>query len=778
MNDLVQRISDALRTKRERKIRQFGDFTMIKELGQGQQGIAVLAESPNRKRFAIKLYAPRDKDPRITKDGKERFIREAKILLGLKHRNIVNVYVGGSARWHGSEHKWVVTADFAEPGDVPYYIMDYVEGKSVKSAFYKGFVKKLQKYKADFSKGTQQNLNLFEQLIVQASGAMAFFHGKGVIHRDIKPDNIIYSPQDNTFIIVDFGFAKPFRKGASESLQGVIRRKPYIDIESEQQGISDELVDQHHFASMLLEILEIFKSIYADRNYNGMRIVLEKAAAHPRKQRYMNISEFLKAMEPYLYLNPYRSYNFQMGTFLIPITRFGHFNAKLRIPFSGSIPLFQEMLNVIDTDDFQRLRGVCQLGPAHFVYPGAKHTRFEHSLGTYFLSLKYLEVLLKNPIFFEAIENVDEAIKLVVLGSLLHDIGHYPFSHWIEEMRGLRDELEFRRHEDRARNIVLGGKIGEIIKEQWEVDANLVCKLISGTELSPREELLRSIIDSVIDVDKIDYMQRDSAHCGVPYGVAFDVERLISSLWINKQRNKICLTEKGRSCFVALITSNIVMYQEVYWHKTVRACTAMFKRFLYESLLGEIVDAKRLKEEYLYYPDQRFVETLYAKAKRDEELSKLIKPFVNKGRTLYKPAYVHYHGLPLYIRHDSTKDFFNTLSKSNYPLQVEMVHCLVEELRPYIPQIKELDILLETTPVGYREAAPLIDFQFYDSKLGEYESLTPEIMSLNKYLDTYRRSYIFCKPEYYGKMRDLTKNGTLNKIYGMVVETVRNKNKT
>jgi len=769
MFDLAEAIIQALKTGKGTEILQFGDFKITKKLGRGQQGIVLKARSPNDKEFAIKLYCPRDEHPAITGEGRDRFVREAAILLKLKHRNIANVYAGGSAKWDISAGKWLTSSDFASPGETPFYVMDFISGESVKSLFYRRFSKK--NHVIDPAKCTPSRLNLFEQLVTQISEAMYFFHNKGIVHRDIKPHNIIYSKHDNTFVIVDFGFARYFKRGP-RSLYGVILETPYVDRDSWEKGTVDHLNDQFMFASMILEVLEGFRSIYTGRNYNGIKSSLEKATL-ARNQRYGNMSDLKKAVEPCLYSYPYRNYYFQTDSFLVPFTRFGHFDQNIRIPFSGSIPFFSEALHIVDTNDFQRLRGVRQLGPTQFVYPGAGHTRFEHSLGTYYLSLKYLEVLLKNPIFYEAVEDVEEAVKLVVLGALLHDVGHHPFSHWIEEMRGLPQELGFAKHEERAKEIILDREIGKVITKEWEVDPELVCKLISGSRLSRREELLNSIIDSDIDVDKIDYLQRDSAHCGVPYGVAFDVERLISSLWVNEGRNKICLTDKGRSSFVALLVSNIIMYQEVYWHKTTRVCTAMFKRFFYDFLTKEIAPIKTVKREYLFYSDDRFIETLYTRAKRQKEqkLATLIQPFANRGRVLYKPGYVHYHGRPLYISHRNTMVFFERLAKLDYPGQIEMTSCLLETLRKSeFPEMEEYDIIIETTPVDYREVALLRGFQFYDSKLGKYESITPEIDVLNKYLESNRRSYVFCKPKYYEKMIRIVKNGKLNDMFGQVLE--------
>lgn len=770
MNSLVEKMLRAIKEKDE-KFLQFGDFVIMRDLGHGQQGIVVLAKSPNNRFFSIKLYSPTDENRSAIEKGKERFAREAKILLKLRHRNIANVHLGGSAKWDTSRNKWLVSTDFAHPGEVPYYVMDYVKGDNVKSLFYSGYFRKRMQYRIAPHKSSEKTLNLFEELVIQVSDAMKFFHDKGVVHRDIKPDNIIYSAHDKTFVIVDFGFARYVKKDALMSYQDIIVKKPYIDLESEQQGKVDHLADQFMFAKMLLEIVQLFRPpFYPDRYFRGLISVLEKAASPRRDMRYANMEEFRKAIEPYLYSYPYQGHNFQIGAFLIPIRRFGHFFSKIRIPFSGSVPVSREILEIIDTSDFQRLRGVSQLGPCQFVYPGANHTRFEHSIGAYYLALRYLQVLLKNPYFYEAVEDVEEAIKLVVLAALLHDIGHYPYSHWIEELTGLPDDMTFDRHEERAKEIILERELGDIIETRWQADPIQVCRLISGGTFSSREELLRSIIDSDIDVDKIDYLQRDSAHCGVPYGLSFDVSRLTSSLWINEKRNKICLTEKGRSSFAALVMSNIIMYQEVYWHKTVRACNAMFKRFFYEFLERSMVSMKTTRRRYLSYSDEMFIGALWRNVKGDEELSALLRPFVNRGRILYKPAYVHYHGHELYVERESTKRLFDLLASKDYVTQVEMSRSFAGEIKKHIPELKSLDVILETTPITYREVAELSGFEFYDTKKGEYEAPTSEIKGLNRYLETNRRSYIFCKPKYYDRIRALQGNNVLNRVMAQVAE--------
>jgi len=773
LNPLVEQILEALKERKDGEILKFGALKIVKNINHGQQGIVVKAQNPNGKFYGIKFYAPSDKNPSLLQRAKTMFMREAKILVKLRHRNIVGAHAYGSATF---DKKWKIHWGFSKQGKTLYYVMDFVEGESARKLFFTKCDDNIKKYVADFSKGSNLNLDLFEQFILQVSDAMGFFHKAGIVHRDIKPDNVIYSPTDNAFIVIDFGFGKDFGEGEKEGSNGeIIVRRRYLDKDTEEKSPEeDHLLDQFFFAAMLSEILPIFKPIYTRWNYNGIRSVLEKAMGE-RNQRYADMEEFRAAITSFLFICSYSNYEFHVGSFLIPSLRFSFFDRQMRIPVSGSIPISKELTRIIDTKDFQRLKGVRQLGPTFFVYPGATHTRFEHSLGTYALSLKYLEVLLRNEEFFKAIDDVDETIKLVALAALLHDIGHYPYSHWIEEIDGLPEDLNLVSHETRVRKIIMGNKIGEIIKEQWNVKPELVCQIIKGHRLQGREELIKSILDSAIDVDRVDYLQRDSAHCGVPYGSAFDAERLISSLWFNEKVNSICLTEKARSTFTALVTSNVVMFQVVYWHKTVRACEAMFKRFFYEFVRKESVDYKTISE-YLTYSDDRFVQKLYVKSKKDQNLSKLISPFAFQGRELYKPAFVHNpeHGKV----HANTAHFFKTLARQSYPEQVRSANILAERLKKSFPTIEENDILLESTPVKFDHEMPkLIGFEFFDQILERFEPPTNEISNLNSYLELNRRSFIFCKPKHYEDIRAIARNGKLNEILGDVNQEVDVKSK-
>ncbi len=464
-------------------------------------------------------------------------------------------------------------------------------------------------------------------------------------------------------------------------------------------------------------------------------------------------------------------FQLKLNEYLCP-NRFGRFSFKLRIPVSESILLPEEVRNIIDTPEFQRLRGIRQLGPTIFVFPGANHTRFEHSLGTYFLSLKYLERLMDVPLFREICESLDEAVKLIVLSSLLHDIGHYPYSHWIEEI-GEINAIKFPTHEDRAKQIIKNGCIGRLIEKHWEVNPEDLTNIIAGKPLHRKIELLvNSIINSPIDVDKVDYLIRDSIHCGVNYGKGIDVERLLISLYIDPSTSRICLTDKGRSCLLSILGCRNIMYQEVYWHKTVRACTAMFKRFFYEYVKREIDDLESIKS-YFEYPDDEFVNVLFKKSKTYDELSKLITSFAFKGRSLYKPAYI-FSKSNLSEEPYNTREFFiKILEKSSYKRLVDISNVLAERLQRLIKGLEPHDILIDTTPIkAEREIYKLDGFKIWNIRKERFETYPREVNALNEYLRNNMQAYIFCNPKYYRDIKELALQGKLDKILGEIIDEV------
>jgi uncharacterized protein len=227
---------------------------------------------------------------------------------------------------------------------------------------------------------------------------------------------------------------------------------------------------------------------------------------------------------------------------------------------------------------------VRQLGWTYLVYPGATHTRFEHALGTHHLSRRTLALLCESE---DAPSITEDEQAIVRAAALLHDVGHYPFSHALEEIGALH-------HEDGARPLITMGAVAAILRSQLADDApDRVFDLIRGKSASP----LQGLISGSLDLDKIEYLKRDAFMCGVPYG-EIDVDRLTNSMVLvddpaSGQRT-LGVREKALSALESLLFAKYQMYRNVYWHHAVRSATAMYKRLVEDAIQAGVIDAASL----------------------------------------------------------------------------------------------------------------------------------------------------------------------------------------
>ncbi|HET7583529.1 MAG TPA: HD domain-containing protein [Gemmatimonadaceae bacterium] len=256
----------------------------------------------------------------------------------------------------------------------------------------------------------------------------------------------------------------------------------------------------------------------------------------------------------------------------------------VRDPLWNNIRVEPLALALVDTPAFQRLRYVRQLGFAFLVYPGATHSRFEHALGTYHLARRALALLEERA----ALGGVaDDECAVIRTAALLHDIGHYPFSHALEEIGALD-------HEEVARTLLMEGALSDILRAEVAPDApERVYALIRGTSESP----LQGLISGSLDIDKIEYLKRDAFMCGVPYG-EIDVDRLLNSLILLDDPDsgvpRVGVSEKGLSALESLLFAKYQMYRNVYWHHAVRSATSMYKRLVDEALRDGVLSEQEL----------------------------------------------------------------------------------------------------------------------------------------------------------------------------------------
>lgn len=252
------------------------------------------------------------------------------------------------------------------------------------------------------------------------------------------------------------------------------------------------------------------------------------------------------------------------------------------------IPLLEREIALIESPEFLRLDRIQQLGFVSKVWPGAKHTRFEHSLGVFHLMRRAIDSVRRSD---HGREIDDQNARTALAAALLHDIGHYPFSHAIEELGP-----PILSHEAVGRRLIERSRIAEILEKRWQVDPGRVGWFVrpeGGGE--PGDRLLRQLLSGPLDVDKLDYLPRDARHCNVPYG-RVDTARLIGALRVADVDGKpsIVVSEKGVSPLHSLINARQEMFDNVYWHHTNRACMVMLLRAVQEALLVGLLTPEAL----------------------------------------------------------------------------------------------------------------------------------------------------------------------------------------
>lgn len=221
----------------------------------------------------------------------------------------------------------------------------------------------------------------------------------------------------------------------------------------------------------------------------------------------------------------------------------------IRDPIHDHIELDELALSLIDTPVVQRLRRIRQLGFSNLVYPGANHTRFEHSLGVYHLTRMLIDQVEEH------------RQKELLAAALLHDVGHGPFSHATEN---LIQRYTKKKHDD-VEAILRKGSVSDILRDN-SISISAVASHIRG------ETSIGQIINSEIDVDKMDYLVRDAHYTGVAFGLV-DHIRLIHE--ISFKENKLVLNTGGLQAAESLLVSRFLMHPTVYFHHVSRIAESM-----------------------------------------------------------------------------------------------------------------------------------------------------------------------------------------------------------
>jgi hypothetical protein len=262
----------------------------------------------------------------------------------------------------------------------------------------------------------------------------------------------------------------------------------------------------------------------------------------------------------------------------------------------GHIYLKPAMAALTNSPPFTRLSRIYQLGPAFGVYPGATHTRASHSIGVYHLARRLLINLAER-----GAESwlTAEGVNSFLCAALLHDLGHFPYTHSLKE-------LPLRSHEELTAALIQTEPLKGLVSAAGgdpALTAAIVDTGLAGADPAPT--FYRKLLSGVLDPDKLDYLTRDARYCGVPYG-AQDVDFIYSRLQPHRERG-VDIDSRGIPSVESILFSKYLMYRTVYWHRSVRSATAMIKK----ALLGGLRDGAITTEE-LYGLDDQGLFTLMA----------------------------------------------------------------------------------------------------------------------------------------------------------------------
>ncbi len=368
-------------------------------------------------------------------------------------------------------------------------------------------------------------------------------------------------------------------------------------------------------------------------------------------------------------------------------------------PIYGFITLPYEIIfDLIEHPYFQRLRRIKQLGLTHLVYPGALHTRFHHAMGTMNLMTKAIDVIRSK-----GHEITDEEAVGVTIAILLHDIGHGPFSHALEHsiVNGISHEEISTLFMDKL-NQEFKGKLDVALK-------------IFRNEYP--KKFLHQLVSGQLDMDRLDYLRRDSFFTGVSEGV-ISTERIITMLTVHNDH--LAIEEKGIYSIEKFIIARRLMYWQVYLHKTVLSaenllvnilkrakslannneelfCTPSLRTFLYaQHNLSSFKNNPKLLDEFANLDDYDIMTSVKVwQNHSDKILSKLCKMMVN--RNLYKV-----------VINDTrlAKDELNTI-KEKFSKQLKISEKEIEyfvfqdaiENNAYNPKMDKINILLKNNTV-------------------------------------------------------------------------------
>ncbi len=518
-------------------------YTFVEIAGEGKTGLACRIKSNQTGRdYCLKTIRESVADPVERNRTKSTLEKEVSILSPLSHRCLPAIY------------------EYDLSGDLPFYISTYHPGTPCNRFLDEG-----------------RSFSIADAFTVVLSllSVMHYVHSQGRTHCDLHLGNVMIHEDVMAVGILVIDFSSGHRDSDTSGDTQIRGAKRFLPTR-----------DQHRFHQTVNRANS--ESVFQAADFRAVGMLL--AALGPALMKHANplqriaFNNFHKALQDERIRNwpdatsqlryvmdPERIINENLDLSL----RDDGTKPAIPLPSSNGVPVGGAPLAVINSEAFQRLRGIRQLSFCEFYYPGATHTRFEHSIGVYGMAQRALSHLVNDRTFRESFTSVE--VRGFLLAALVHDIGHYPHAHVLEQYAvsrfpGNLNAKTAASHEAHAVHLMeRNPELRSQIIERWgQSSFDCASKVIVN-----KARALSELLDGPMDIDKLDYLSRDAVHCGVKFGDGLDVDGLLRSLRCLPSGG-MAITMEGVPMAEGLMILQDQMLSHVYWNEYSRSLICMF----------------------------------------------------------------------------------------------------------------------------------------------------------------------------------------------------------
>jgi HD superfamily phosphohydrolase len=532
-------------------------------------------------------------------------VKELRTLATISHPNVIKLYFA--------------TSTHLDKLEIPFYVMDYIEDATT-----------AKKFVAQKGVSFEQFVSLLKDI---AFGVACLFD-RSIVHNDIKPSNVLVD--SGKAIVSDLGSA--LKTDVPLDTQITFTGKyahPEKIAEAAKTGDSNRyrrqikdagrlvVWDIYSLGCTILELLEIYseanRASITPYNYRYLKL-LGSRMLDARGSNYFGNYHFPPSFYKetacqdmtYVLLDLQKLTEEYSPSMSIPELNF-HSTETVQGGMFGPTPTSPELLKLLTHPTLRRLNSISQLGLILFLYPGATHSRGEHSFGVFSNVARILDALWHDPVnpMFRQIMSPGD-LRACLLAGLLHDVGQFPLAHDLEDA-----DDSFFDHELLAEAFFdeeIDGEmpLSEFIDNLWPAAKNepkmslRVKNILAATHTTShthlRDQILHSIIDGPIDADKLDYVPRDGHKLGIPYGLGIDFQRLIKVITIvhkidgNRVKAGLGIHENGKMAAESVAFARYAMFGAVYWHRTSRAIKAMLSHAVW-NMLGQTLSSTSMDLE-------------------------------------------------------------------------------------------------------------------------------------------------------------------------------------